>query len=83
MIRPVILRHCLVGAIPLIVVVVWACGDLSFCLISNWAMAFGSTNESVAWSSMMANPSTERPDFGYVRLTGNVRLNDWVNSVCP
>ena len=64
MIRPVIFRHCLVGAIPSIVVVVWACGDLSFCLISNWAMAFGSTNDSVAWSSIMASPSTERPDLG-------------------
>ena len=63
--RPVIFRHCLVGAIPLIVVVVWACGDLSFSLMSNWAMAFGSTNESVAWSSMMASPSTDRPDVGY------------------
>ena len=62
--RPVIFRHCLVGAIPLIVVVVWACGDLSFCWISNWAMAFGSTNDSVAWSSIMASPSTERPDLG-------------------
>ena len=51
--------------------------------MSNLAMAFGSTNESVAWSSMIASPSTERPDFGYVRLTGHVRLNDWVNSVCP
>ena len=81
--RPVIFRHCLVGAIPLIVVVVWACGDLSFSLMSNWAMAFGSTNERVAWSSMMASPSTERPDLGYLRLTGHVRLNDWVNSVCP
>ena len=68
---------------PLIVVVVWACGDLSFCWISNWAMAFGSTNESVAWSSMMASPSTERPDAGYCSLIGHVRLNDWVNSVCP
>ena len=81
--RPVILRHCLVGAITLIVVVVWACGDLSFSLIPNLAMAFGSTNESVAWSSMMASPSTDRPELGYVRLTGHVRLNDWVNSVCP
>ena len=51
--------------------------------MSNLAMAFGSTNESVAWSSMMASPSTDRPDLGYVRLTGHVRLNDWVNSVCP
>ena len=81
--RPVIFRHCLVGAIPLIVVVVWACGDLSFSLMSNWAMAFGSTNESVAWSSIMASPSTERPDAGYWSLIGHVRLNDWVNSVCP
>ena len=68
---------------PLIVVVVWACGDLSFSLMSSWAMAFGSTNDSVAWSSMMASPSIERPDLGYLRLTGHVRLNDWVNSVCP
>ena len=74
--RPVIFWHCLVGAIPLIVVVVWACGDLSFSLMSNWAMAFGSTNESVAWSSMMASPSTERPDAGYWSLIGHVRLND-------
>ena len=63
--RPVIFWHCLVGAMPLIVVVVWACGDLSFSLMSSWAMAFGSTNESVAWSSIMASPSTERPDAGY------------------
>ena len=47
------------------------------------AMAFGSTKESVAWSSMMASPSTDRSDLGCVRLTGHVRLNDWVNSVCP
>ena len=65
------------------VAVVWVCGILSMLSMSSWAMAFGSTNESVAWSSMMASPSTERPDFGYVRLTGHVRLNDWVNSACP
>ena len=81
--RPFILRHCLGGAIPFIVAVVWACGVLSLLSMSNLAMAFGSTNESVAWSSMIANPSNDRPDFGYVRLTGHVRLNDWVNSVCP
>ena len=51
--------------------------------MSNLTMVFGSTKESVAWSSMMASPSTERPDLGYVRLTGHVRLNDWMNSECP
>ena len=81
--RPFILRHCLGGAIPFIVAVVWVCGVLSLLSMSNLAMAFGSTNERVAWSSMIASPSTDRPDLGYVRLTGHVRLNDWVNSVCP
>ena len=46
------------------VAVVWVCGILSKLSMSSLAMAFGSTNESVAWSSMMASPSTERPDFG-------------------
>ena len=82
-IRPFILRHCLGAAIPCIAAVVWARCILSLLSMSNWAMAFRSTNGSVAWSSMMASPSTELPDLGYVRLTGHVRLNDWVNSVCP
>ena len=63
--------------------VVWVCGILSRLSMSSLVIAFGSTNDSVAWSSMIARPSTERPDFGYVRLTGHVWLNDWVNSVCP
>ena len=44
--------------------VVWECGILSKLSMSSWAMAFGSTKESVAWSSMMASPSTEIPDLG-------------------
>ena len=63
--------------------VVWVCGILSKLSMSSLVMTFGSTNDSVAWSSMIASPSADRPDLGYVRLTGNVRLNDWVNSVCP
>ena len=51
--------------------------------IFNLATASGSTKERVAWSSMMASPSIERPDLGYVRAIGHVRLNEWVNSVSP
>ena len=46
--KPFVLRHCLGGAIPFIVAVVWACGILSVLLMSNLSMACGSTNESVS-----------------------------------
>ena len=32
---------------------------------------------------MIAKRSIERPDFGYVRVIGHVRLNYSVNSACP
>ena len=49
---------------------------MSFSLISNWEMSFGSTNESVAWSSMMTSPSIEELVAGSVKVIGQALLND-------
>ena len=81
--RPFILRQCLGGDLQFMVAIVWACGVLSQLSIFNLAMVFGSTNESVAWPSILASPSTDRSYLGYIRITGHVRLNNCVNSVCP
>ena len=34
------------------------------------------TNVYVAWSSIMASPSTKQSEKAYLRSTGHVRLND-------
>ena len=55
---------------------------------SSWEMLSfvrteGTTRELVHWSSIMANPLMERPDLEWLSITGHVRLNEFVNSVCP
>ena len=51
--------------------------------MSRSSVTLGQTIVLEAWSSIMASPSTERPDFGYLRSTGHVRLNERVNKVLP
>ena len=83
MMRFLMIWLCLIGLGPCMVVVEKACGIWSDSLISKSWMTFGYTKESVAWSSIIARPSTEWWVLAYCRVTGHVRLNDCVNSVCP
>ena len=55
--------HCLVGLGPSTVIVEKACGIQSASFIPRSLTTFEYTNEDVAWSSIMARPSTERPVF--------------------
>ena len=55
---------------------------------SSWGMLSfvrieGTTREVVHWSSIMANPFIECPDLEWLIDMGHVRLNEFVNSVCP
>ena len=55
---------------------------------SSWGMLSfvgieDATREKVDWSSIMANPLMECPDLEWLSITGHVRLNECVNSVCP
>ena len=55
---------------------------------SSWGMLSfvrieGTEKERVDWSSIMANPLIELPNLEWLVSTGQVRLNEFVNSVCP
>ena len=72
-----------VERVPCTVVVVWLVGVRSSWGMLSFVGIEGTTKESVDWSSIMANPLMERPDLEWLSITGHVRLNECVNSVCP
>ena len=72
-----------VGRIPCTVVVVRMVGVRSSWGMLSFVRMEGTTRELVHWSSIMANPLMKRPDLEWLSITGHVRLNEFVNSVCP
>ena len=73
----------LLWAIPFTVEVIRVWANRSSLAMRSSLGKLGFTNEQVHWSSIMASPSMERPEFEWLRRIGHVRLNDFVNSVCP
>ena len=61
--RPEILRPFTGSPIPCIVVMMWEEGRWSESWMFRSLTTPGYTKEYVAWSSMMARPSTDKPDF--------------------
>ena len=66
----------LLWAIPFTVEVIRVWANRSSLAIRSFLGKSGFTKERVHWSSIMASPSMERPDLGYLTITGHVRLNE-------
>ena len=49
--------------------------------MSRALMTQGSTNVILAWSSMIARPSIDILVSGWLSITGQVRLNDFVSKI--
>ena len=72
--RPSIRLHDSGLELPSIVVVDMVVGCISFFVMPSFVRVEGSRMVQLAWSSSIANPSTERLDLGCVRMTGHVLL---------
>ena len=69
------------GDVPCTVVVERVVFDKSDAWISRALMTQGSTNVMLAWSSIIAKPSIYMLVLGWLRITGQVRLNDFVRRI--